>query len=788
MAKTATRKVVRATSPSEFEDIVRQDPKIAKMMELGTVLWGEYEEAKKYRSSRQEEWLKWLRQFKGIYETNIASNFTANKSQTNIRLTRSKVKALDAKMMDLLFPVGDLNFSVDPTPVADLTPEAMADLVAQLQMLGIDANSGNPEDRKALTEAIQRVAKARAEKMGKTILDQLTECNYAAEARKTLHSGHLYGTGVIKGVEVDRVTRRAWIRDGQRFKSVIVSQNKPYIQNRPIWNLFPEPLAREKKELDYMYERHAVSARGLLDVIAADPFKDSLEAVRQYISAYPNGDIVNLEEFEEGVADVSEDDQAPVNGLYELVERWGYVRGNILRERGLIDGSKLSPEEIVKTDSTMYAGRCWLLGKMLISADLNPHQTEEVVPYHFYYFDKDESSIWGTGIPELMAHPAQNVNAIGRLLNDNAAISSGPQLEVNIDLWDGDSSVDEMVPWKVWYRRGKGTEANQPAIRPIDFENHTPELLALMNMWMEMVDEVTNLPRFAYAAPSESGVATDTVGGLSIQMGNVNISLKEPAKNWDDGVTTPLITGMYDWNMQHNDDDAIKGDLKVSARGASSLVAKEISRQQIMAFAASTLNPIDDPLVDRKVLLREAAKLMDLPAGVVKNDDQVGGAGNAMQQEMQQMAAIIEQGQQLLQQSIAESEKLKQELAREQQRGVAELSKERQNQTKTEAQIEIAANKEKAITERMVMIENMQGNVEQRLAGFTASLETAMKKLELEGEQRRAYLETKSKERIAAAAEKTKLKVAKEAAAATVKAAKLAPKPAAKPPKKGDKK
>jgi hypothetical protein len=667
---------------------------------------------------------------------------------------------------------------VNATPVPDLTPEAKRELLLAIQKTGANADPDLQEDVDDIAEAVKKVADDRALRMGKQIDDQFTECNYSAIARKTLHSGHLYGTGCVKGVEVDRVQRRVWSKDPVTGKhtSKIERVNRPYISFRPIWNIFPDPLAKEKDEMDYLYERHPVSARMLLSIAASEPMKGVERLIKLYVASHPGGDKLNLETDEEGKADTAEDDRPILKDMFELVERWGYVPGRTMREYGRVKAT--TPKEIADVDSTMYEGKCWLLGQMLIACDVNPFQTDEVIPYHFYYFDKDESSFWGTGVAELMSQPAQNVNAIGRLVNDNAARSSGPQLEVNADLLhESEAHPTEIIPWKVTLRTGKGAMAGMKLFNVTEIPNHTEQLLMLVQFWMQMIDEVTNLPRFSYAAEGQasSGASTDTLGGLSIQMGNVNISLKEPVKNWDDGVTTPLVTGAYDWNMQYSNDDSIKGDYQIVARGSTSLVAKELARQHLVAFGQATLNPIDAQHVNRKVLLRETAKMMDLPEDVINDDEQ--GMGGPQEAQIQQMQQLIQQGQEMLKQVITERDQLAKQLEQEKKQGVAALAQERTMAAKTESDQTIATEREKAITEREVLLAQMQGNLEAKLAGMESALATMQTRAENEREERLAYMELKSKEDIAKRAEEGKLKAAKISADATVKAAKLKPKP-----------
>jgi DNA-binding protein YbaB len=276
------------------------------------------------------------------------------------------------------------------------------------------------------------------------------------------------------------------------------------------------------------------------------------------------------------------------------------------------------------------------------------------------YFEKDESSFWGIGIPSIMRDPQQLFNSAIRMMVDNAAITSGPQIEVNNDLLEEEEDVENIVPFRIWTRSGTGADAVAPAMRVYQIESHTAEFIEMARLFMEFGDEATALPKFTYNEPDAG--AAQTVGGLSMLMGQANITLKDIAKNWDDGITTPFITDLYHFNMQFSDDTSVKGDMEIIARGASSLVAKEIRSHALDAFAASTLNPVDLPWIKTGELLRQRARARDLPVDdIVKTDDEFEKdqeSGGLPPQAQQQMSAMQQQIQELTQQLQEASLKL----------------------------------------------------------------------------------------------------------------------------------
>jgi len=105
-------------------------------------------------------------------------------------------------------------------------------------------------------------------------------------------------------------------------------------------------------------------------------------------------------------------------------------------------------------------------------------------------------------------------------------------------------------------------------------------------------------------------------------MGQANGNLKSVVSNLDTFAIVPIIQGLFDWNMEWNDDESIKGDMKVQACGITALLAKEIQSQRLIQFAQITANPVDMQIVDRAELIREVAKSLDLDIDKLIKDGQ----------------------------------------------------------------------------------------------------------------------------------------------------------------------
>jgi hypothetical protein len=116
------------------------------------------------------------------------------------------------------------------------------------------------------------------------------------------------------------------------------------------------------------------------------------------------------------------------------------------------------------------------------------------------------------------------------------------------------------------------------------------------------------------------------------------------------------------WNIKEN----IKGDMKIVARGSTSLLAKEVQSQRLIQFAQMTTNEVDLPLTDRRAVLSEVAKSLDLdPDKFMPLDDDATMQAQAEQQEAQK--AMQEQHMQLdMANQAAETAKLEAQAKKEQ--------------------------------------------------------------------------------------------------------------------------
>lgn len=599
----------------------------AQVDALGATLLAEFAQAELDRRQTEERWLSDLRQYKGQYDPAVLTKIGPNRSKAFVRKTRVKIKTIDSRVADLLFPAGtEKNWEIDTTPVPSVSPEQKSLVAQRLTQM----SQGQPVPPEIVDQAILKMAKEASKKMAKVIEDQLVEARYKDVAIKTVHSGHLYGTGVMKGPLVERKIRTRFVQQGNSWIAKSETYVVPFVDYVPLWRFYPDMSATDLDQCRYAYERHQMTKADLVDLSQRKSFNK--QRIIDYIKSNPQGE-VKLRYFDNELRVIGERNSTQGNkaGTYEVLERWGWVDGLSLKDAGVA-----VPEN--RTHETFFSN-VWLLPDgQIIKAVLQPINGV-TWPYHMYYFDKDETSIFGEGIASIMRDDQTMINAATRMMLDNGGITSGPQLEVNPSLLASLDKVEEVFPWKIWLRNN--SSPGTPAIRAIEMPNNLGNLSGMADRFENNADETTAIPRYMSGENTSSGAA-GTASGMSMLMGAANIVIKDLITSYDEGITRPFLQALYRWNMQFHKDNSIKGDFDVKARGAASLVAKEVRARQLNEFAAQTSNPMDAPFIKRDALLRQRAEANEL-SDVVKTEDEVAAEQNNEMAQMQQQTAIQQQ-------------------------------------------------------------------------------------------------------------------------------------------------
>lgn len=521
------------------------------------------------RNQIEERWLSDLRQYHGQYEPQeIADIKRAGGSQIFTNITRNKANAAEARLSDMLFPTDDRNWGIQPTPKPDMqiAKEVM-------QQGAINPASNDPRAiAQAVAQEVNRVkqqATEKAEGMTRLIDDQLTEAKYNAKARDVIHDGVVLGTGVLKGPVVVAKQHKSWVDEGGVSVLQISIEYTASIERVDPWDFFPDMSATCIDDAEYVFERRRLTPRQMREYaktpgVLIDQLKEVMRGDADRSKTVARDHINDIRTIT-GIDSVAEQTR------YELWEYHGPIKAEDLIAAGM--------QEEVDEDNPLeeIEGIVHFVDGIVVKVQLNHLDTSER-PYSVFNWEKDESSIFGFGVPHQMRSEQRMCNASIRMLLDNAGLSVGDQVVIDrkkIVPADGDWKLS---PRKIWYKNEEEASIAD-AFATFRIDSHQAELTNIFTLGRQLADEVTNLPLIAQG--EQAAHVTQTAQGMGMLMNSANIVMRKAVKNWDDDITVPVIGRFYDHNMQYSDDDHIKGDFDVDARGSSALLAKETQARNI---------------------------------------------------------------------------------------------------------------------------------------------------------------------------------------------------------------
>lgn len=611
-----------------------------------------WQKARRAKEPIERQMMKNLRQRNGIYEADkLAAIRQMGGSEVYVLLTATKCRAAEAWIQDVIRPAFERPYTLNPTPVPDLpddVEEALKqevfqvaeEVIAQAEQLGQMVQ--DPDLMRELREyassrkdetlkEIRKEAKERAERMEELIADQLAEGGWHDSFWQVVSDFVTLKAAVLKGPVIRSRKTQKWEQGSGRWEVVAKQTLVPEYDRVSPFDLYPAPDSRNPND-GYLIERHRLSRSDLQALIGVPGYNE--ENIRKVLNEYGAGGMLSRQPIDSERAEIefAGDTTAEQQGeKIEALEFWGNAQGKLLIEWGLKDD--IDPD-------LDYEINAWKIGHYVIRAVLNPDKLGRK-PYAVDSYERIPGSFWGKGIPELMGDLQDICNAVARAIVNNAALASGPQVEVNIERADND---EEIWPWKIWQSTNQQM-SEQPAVRFFQPTIVTGPLMSVFEFFSAQSEDQTGIPRWAYGN-TQIGGAGETSSGLSMLMNHASRGIKEAISHIDTMIAS-TIERTYDYNMAYHQDDSLKGDCRIVARGSSSLVAKEQQVVRLRELLRETNNPADLEILGiegRANLLKEAVKSLVPDLDVVPDEKGIRELMAKIEQEQTQMLAAQQQG------------------------------------------------------------------------------------------------------------------------------------------------
>jgi hypothetical protein len=563
--------------------------------------------------------LRALRQRNGEYEADKLRGIRAQGgSEVYMMLTEVKCRAAESWLRDILLDTGTPPWDMHATPIPELSEEhterlheAFAEKI--IELIGASGQAPSQSEMLELREVVSQQlrfkilqdAQNRVDRMKLKIEDQFAQGGWSDAFNDFVTDLVTFPAAFVKGPVIRRQRHLSWVQTPDGLKAETDERLAPEYERVDPFMIFPEPGITRIQD-GYLFELHKLSRTELSELIGVPNYDD--EAIRKILRDGPQHSYIH--DYNETAREEEErkfhTEMRPTD-MYDTLEFWGKVSGKMLIEWGMTS-------EEIPDPSQEYDANVWVIGNYVIKAVLNYDPLGEK-PYAKTSFIKSPGAFWGRGIPEIIEDLQNICNAAARALVNNMGIASGPQVEVNLERIPPNEDITQMYPWKIWQVLQDPLGSNAPAVRFNQPEDNAQTLMAVYERFSKLADDHSGIPAYIYGDTNVQG-AGRTASGLSMLMGSAGKGIRQVVMHIDNDVIRPIVHRQFVYNMRYDEDESIKGDAEIIARGATNLAVKETVNVRRVEFLNATANEMDMGIMGpegRAAILREVAKGLQMP-------------------------------------------------------------------------------------------------------------------------------------------------------------------------------
>lgn len=505
------------------------------------------------------------------------------RSKVFCRLTKQKVMTGFNHVSALMLQQGRMPLTLSPTPVPESSPGVIM----------------APED-----------ASLRAGQMERRIHDDWVQCRAAREYMTGMLEGAVYGLTWMRGpflkpferlvpdfglpVDSDMYFPPDLVRRFGQYSMRRERIMRPVMESPSVWNMFWDLEAADHQKGHGVVYLEMMSKGRFSELITREGYDEG--AGRKLLDAFKG----------EGGDDPDADALGPLRDQYNLRKRvipvytfWGRVPVKYLRAYGLGDGKK-------DTDELEVYLVCAKAGTPVVIRRpvLNPLPYRQIFMASWQELPHEPG---GVGIPEDIEDTQMVINGLTRAMLDNKQLSS------NLMSWWNPRHLapgqdKTMYPGKS-FELDDHVDNPQAAISffsPPDVTGNTPQLL---EMFRQSADDETGLGRIM---DGSTGGTRKTAFEISRVMESGNKMIGGICRNHDEGLIEPMAVAWYHYHMICGNDDAIKGDYLIEARGFQSYQDKAVRAAKLMELAQFSLaNQMTANYAKVGQFLRELARISD---------------------------------------------------------------------------------------------------------------------------------------------------------------------------------
>lgn len=541
-------------------------------------------------------------------------------SEVYLRVIANKCRILEAWLKDVYLGQTERPWTLRPTAKPSVAPGMEDDVSTQIsqEAAAVYAQFGQmpPEHAiaaartdliEAAEERLRDAARKAVQRMERKMADQLSEGGFDKAVSEFIADFVTYPAAVLKGPILRKNTRIVWGKD-DTGKTVPITEEQvvPEFERVDPFRAYPAPGASTPQD-GYFIEHMTLTYAELYDMLGSPGVNE--EALRAALEEAEHGGLSDWLGFTS--PDTKPDQDNVASDLKRKVFNidvllfWGPVKGEELKEWGL--------EDPIDDLNKSYEASVMLIGEWVVKAHLN-YDPLDIRPYFKASYQEIPGEFWSEGVPDVLDDVGDVVCAGGRAIVNNMAMGSGPMAGINVDRLKAGEEIHTIRPWMLFQLEDSpyGNSVDQP----INFYQpamHAQEILGVIEKFYQFADDFSMIPRYLAGSDRVAG-AGRTASGLSMLMDAANKGLKNCVQNVDAAISG-MLGKLYNHNMMFDEDETIKGDAQVVARGATSLMQLESLRLRRNEFLQATTNPLDAQIVGipgRAEILRETVKDLNM--------------------------------------------------------------------------------------------------------------------------------------------------------------------------------
>lgn len=522
-------------------------------------------------SGVDERIIRALRRRKRQYDPEDA-DIVASSANIYIPIIDLKCRACLSWMTDILANAEEQPWTIDPTPNPEIPDHirqvAIQNLKAEIMQLGISDVGAIVEKAREYKALAQQYVEAKAidacKLMESLLRDQLLEGNWLPEFTKFLDDVATYPAAILESPSIRTRQKLAWKKNKLVVEQVTTRETE---RIDPI-NVFPSFDSTNTQDGTYIILRKRITYSFLYDCMHIAAFKKS--NIRELLDKFQNRGTridTNIDSEEDELKE--RNDVTSNSEFIECLVYYGSIKGQLLLDAGVLVSDPQKPYEAI----------VWVVDGVTIYAVLNPHPLG-VRPLHKTSFKNVNGSFWGEALPDILETVERMANAAARALARNMAFASGPFGEVDYNRLSPEETDIRMVePFRLYQVEPAMAQTSEAAFKFHNIDSHANELHAITENYMKMADDISGIPAYVLGNPQVAG-AGRTMGGLSMLMGNAAKGIKQVINNVDKDVIAPIVTTYYNNEMIYGEDESVKVDAQVNARGSSGILQRELAQSR----------------------------------------------------------------------------------------------------------------------------------------------------------------------------------------------------------------